>query len=239
MKDVAFILYTHSDCSDIWKPFFTQLEKWFPEAQNRYIFVNENNDQIDESFTVVEYDDALSYTKRVSSCLSFVKEDYMIYLHEDMILYDRVNPKNMEKLIDVARSKDIDFVKLLRGPESITNGFEDYTGLYTIPHSSEYLFSIQPHICKTESMMILFDGFNIDIWNFELQCQNKLRTNNFLCVGVYHGEHKRGRHHYNSSTFPYIATAIVKGKWNYSEYKKELDTIFNTYNIDKTKRGIK
>ena len=45
--------------------------------------------------------------------------------------------------------------------------------------------------------------------------------------------------HYNSSIYPYIATAIVKGKWNYSEYKKDLDLIFNEFNIDKEKRGIR
>ena len=49
---------------------------------------------------------------------------------------------------------------------------------------------------------------------------------------------KRGLFHYDSSIFPYIATAIVKGKWNYSEYKNELDILFDNYKINKHERGI-
>ena len=37
---------------------------------------------------------------------------------------------------------------------------------------------------------------------------------------------KRGKYHYDSSVFPYICTAVIKGKWNYNEYKKELFEIF-------------
>jgi hypothetical protein len=51
-------------------------------------------------------------------------------------------------------------------------------------------------------------------------------------------ERRRGIYHNDSSVFPYIATAINKGKWNYSEYEKELNTLFNIYNINPFERGI-
>jgi hypothetical protein len=38
--------------------------------------------------------------------------------------------------------------------------------------------------------------------------------------------------------FPYIATAINKGKWNMSEYSKELDFLFKEYNVNPFERGI-
>ena len=44
---------------------------------------------------------------------------------------------------------------------------------------------------------------------------------------IYKGENKRGAHHYDSSVYPYIATAIVKGKWNVTEYKNELTNIIS------------
>ena len=43
--------------------------------------------------------------------------------------------------------------------------------------------------------------------------------------------------HWDSKTFPYIATAIVKGKWNLSEYKQELGMILSSYKIDLGARG--
>ena len=52
------------------------------------------------------------------------------------------------------------------------------------------------------------------------------------------GERKRGLYHYDSLVFPYIATAINKGKWNYNEYQKELDIFFTEYEINPFERGI-
>ena len=49
---------------------------------------------------------------------------------------------------------------------------------------------------------------------------------------------KRGLYHYDSLVFPYIATAINKGKWNYNEYQKELDELFTEYEINPFERGI-
>jgi hypothetical protein len=51
-------------------------------------------------------------------------------------------------------------------------------------------------------------------------------------------ERLRGKYHYDSEVFPYIATAINKGKWNFSEYQEELSLLFKEYNIDKNLRGI-
>jgi hypothetical protein len=51
-------------------------------------------------------------------------------------------------------------------------------------------------------------------------------------------ERRRGIYHNDSSVFPYIATAINKGKWNYYEYEKELNILFNIYNINPFERGI-
>ena len=44
--------------------------------------------------------------------------------------------------------------------------------------------------------------------------------------------------HFNSHSYPYIATAVVKGKWNHSEYSKELDIVFHKYDINPFERGI-
>ena len=64
-------------------------------------------------------------------------------------------------------------------------------------------------------------------------CKN-LNINGLLC---YTGEPKRGIYHYDSYVFPIIATAITKGKWNVSEYKKELEPLLVEFNIDTSKRG--
>ena len=55
---------------------------------------------------------------------------------------------------------------------------------------------------------------------------------------VYNGEPKRGSNHYDSKVFPYTATAVVKGKWNFSEYEAELLPLLMEFEIDPNIRGI-
>jgi hypothetical protein len=53
----------------------------------------------------------------------------------------------------------------------------------------------------------------------------------------YGGNPKRGLQHYDSTVYPCIATAVVKGVWNISEYPEEMKSIINEFNIDCRKRG--
>ena len=49
---------------------------------------------------------------------------------------------------------------------------------------------------------------------------------------------KRGQFHWDSTIYPYFATAIVKGKWNFSDYEDMLKPILEDNNIDFVIRGI-
>jgi len=44
--------------------------------------------------------------------------------------------------------------------------------------------------------------------------------------------------HWDSNIYPYIATAVVKGKWDYKCYFEELEELLKVYNINPNKRGI-
>ena len=43
--------------------------------------------------------------------------------------------------------------------------------------------------------------------------------------------------HFDSKAYPYIATALIKGKWNTAEYQKEIDQLAEEYSIDINQRG--
>ncbi len=44
-------------------------------------------------------------------------------------------------------------------------------------------------------------------------------------------------HHYDSEIFPCIATAVVKGLWNMTEYPVEMTEVVKEFKIDLTSRG--
>ena len=42
----------------------------------------------------------------------------------------------------------------------------------------------------------------------------------YLKLGNFNKDEKRGKFHYDSSVYPYICTAVIKGKWNEGDYAK-------------------
>ena len=114
---------------------------------------------------------------------------------------------------------------------------EHYANLIKTPKN--LMFSVQPTICNSDKLKNIFSLFDCNIWDFENQvstaCLHFKYINCFMASTSL--DIKRGLFHYDSNIFPYIATAIVKGKWNYSEYKNELDILFNEYKINKYERG--
>jgi hypothetical protein len=96
-------------------------------------------------------------------------------------------------------------------------------------------FSIQPTITRKDIFREKVNGVSpLNIWQFE----EAITTNGRDFMVKIGGERKRGLYHYDSLVFPYIATAINKGKWNLNEYQQELNPMFEEYNINPFERGM-
>jgi hypothetical protein len=96
-------------------------------------------------------------------------------------------------------------------------------------------FSIQPTIFRKETLQkIVTDYPNQNIWQLE-GCINLDELDYMVKLG---GEPKRGMYHYDSFVFPFMSSAITKGKWNMMEYANELNPMFEEYNINPFERGI-
>ena len=166
------------------------------------------------------YDENTPYTKRVVDALSQIEEDIILYLHEDMFLYDTPQYEKIEKCIKEIKNSDIDMIKLIK-----TN------------HSG-YGFAVQPSLWKRESFLRLLDGVFLNIWELEVQIQDKFNRefNGFEYSDG--SETLRGLGHFDSTIFPYTATAIISGMWNDWEYENEINTLIKKYNI-KSKRKMR
>jgi hypothetical protein len=74
----------------------------------------------------------------------------------------------------------------------------------------------------------------LNIWDFE----NAIVGSGMDFMARMGDEKRRGAYHYDSFVYPYVATAINKGKWNLNEYTEELNPIFAEYNINPFERGM-
>jgi hypothetical protein len=227
---VNVLLYTHSSMSDVWPAFLGRLEKFLPQKHKLHVAINEES--IDISGVQLIYDESLPYTERLKSVLSnFGRDETILFIHEDMILYDVVDVDRFNRYWNYVESGLANSIKLiLVGDTFNVSGLDS-----ELVFNSFARFSIQPTIIKVKTLLKLLNAVpSNNIWKFE----------DSISVGVgdymprLGGEVKRGWYHYDTTVFPYIATAISKGRWNVSEYPIELSEVSSEYGIQLSKRGV-
>tara|TARA_R100001509_G_scaffold134071_1_gene87622 strand:- start:1045 stop:1776 length:732 start_codon:yes stop_codon:yes gene_type:complete len=241
LTNIAFICYSHSSYSDLWDMFFGQVSKFLPGVK-KYLFVDSLPKHVDDDITVITYDDSECYATRVKNCLSKVSEDLCFYNHEDFIIYDTPKVDKLNELIELVSSKNIDYVKLLRG--DCHNGYDNIAlkhipidNLYYIPHTG-LSFTIQPSIFRVSDLSeIMINCSDSGVHQIEESGSSYVNNSNLHGLFWYAGENKRGSHHWDSSVYPH-GGMISKGKWCASIYKNELDELSCRYGIDLNKRGV-
>lgn len=232
---VKFVFYSHSDYKDAWPILFGQCNKYLNEFK-KVLFTDTGTAPPD--WEVITYDNKLNYKDRVISCLKKLDSDIIVFHHEDMILYDFPKIKILYEFFEIV-SKNSVFIKLLcAGYTDQKIKTEVHSNLLTCP--VEMVFTIQPTVCKKNDLLIMYEQTQgKDIWSFESNTWKTTVNNNFIGYMAFtDSDKKRGMHHYDSIIYPYIATAIVKGKWNISDYFVELKSLLAEYDIDPKIRGI-
>jgi len=242
MSNYAIVVNTHSSSIDVLTIFLNQLEKYYPN--NKVYILTDNGEDISTKHNIILYDSKDKFRTQYLKSIKQVSEDYILYLNEDYILYDYVNKDKInDYLITLSNNPDISFIRLTRGPNITNNKLTD--DLYLADNKLEYFFSQTASLWKRESLINIHENgpdTHIGIGgstygHFEIDANKVCCDLDIKGLVAYNGEKLRGTDHYDSNVFPYIATAIIKGKWNVSEYKNELIPLLNEYNIDVKIRG--
>lgn len=247
MNNIALVIDTNSRYSDVWTPCFGRLKKFFPSTIKKYVCVDEEFEQrkhtvcsIPDEFTTILYDDNQTYRNQFLSCLQQIEEEFILYTSEDYILFDFADEEKIKYILDVLSKCDSSFVKLTKGPEE-TFPYNGYDKLFIIDPSSQNFFAQQAAIWRTKDFLHIFEASPPSNGRMEQEpggsevCRSIGLTKG---LQYYDLEQKRGLFHYDSSVFPHIATAVVKGKWNMREYPSELLEVFDEYKIDINIRGV-
>lgn len=230
IKNLPIIVYSHSSYSDIWPLIFGQMKK-FHTTNPLYLFTNKKSY---DGVTSIYYDESLNYNNRVIQCLSQISDEVFLFLHEDMPLYDAPNYSVLDEYTELIINGNLDSIKLIFSgnetnfiSEDIITQQNSFKNLTTTDWSH---FSIQPTLIKKNILLDILERYpSSNLWELE----NNIHISNFhpyieQCTSL-KGK-QRGMYHFDSLVYPYIATAIVKGKWNFQEYP-ELKNLLDIYNI--------
>tara|TARA_A100001201_G_scaffold98527_2_gene84908 strand:- start:991 stop:1677 length:687 start_codon:yes stop_codon:yes gene_type:complete len=224
MNNFKNIVYSHSEYFDVLDIFLEEQKKF--GIEDILVFSDKKFNDKNEHFI---YDKNDIYTERLINCLNKVKEDVVLFQHEDMFLYKEPDIDILNRYVDYLRGSEYSFLRLCKTGNcklSFAN-----INLYEIDPKSPDFFAVQPTLWKTKDFIsFLSDAGPKNIWDLELT-SSKIK-HNIKGLMHYANESPRGGH-FDSSVWPYIATAIIKGDWNFREYNTELSDIAK---IDQSKR---
>jgi hypothetical protein len=237
---ICHITYTHTDCADVWPVYFHQMQRFFDLGMKHIVSVNRLHDGIPSHVRSIVYDDSLPYPQRLLSSLDRLTEfEYVFFDHEDMFLYGEPDREELMNYYTHLTSRELDHIRMIKGGDCKYEQVQGVPSLFRLDLRSKWIFSIQPGFWKRTVLMdILKANPNVNIWDFEVKSQKAVKKLNLKAGFSYRQGAKRGLHHFDNDVYPYIATAIVKGKWNLGEYKDELVSLLVEHCIDPTARGV-
>jgi len=242
-KDIALVIDTTSRYMDVWDACFGRLRQHFPDEIKKYVFTDPVEYDFDKGYQVVNYDNRDSYRNQFLNCLREIEEPYILYSSEDYVLYDDVSLEKIKSLVGaLKKDPDYSFIKLIRGPETLLGRYnlQEHDDLFVINSADSNFFAQQASIWKTSDFIKVFEASPSENGRMQQEPGGSAICRSLGLAGLqcYNGEALRGLCHHDSTVYPYIATAVVKGQWNVSEYRNELNKVFSEYSINPLLRGI-
>lgn len=234
INNLTLFTYTHSSCIDIHNIYLSRLNKYFPDLKKHLLICDKELHY--DNIKTLNYNDNDDFSNHILFALDNIDTDFLIYSQEDCILYDKVDIEEINYCLSILQNdSSIPFIRLIWS--GIGHNYSKYNEKLSYVGKSEYYYCTQMTIWRKDILKELYSKVKVKhIFEEANLSEVFFNMNN---KGLFYSKKgKKVSTHYDSVIYPYISTAIVKRKWNYTEYKNELDDIFREFKIDPNIRGI-
>lgn len=234
MNNVPLVCYTHTNAADVWPLYLRQVERFLPNYES-IILCNEPYN-FGPQHQCLQYDNADPHWKQVYQALEQLRADHFIWMQEDFLPLGAPDPHMMHVALLTLTQPEHSFVRLLRSGDEINDPVKQF---HHVSERDDSAFAFQPTLWRKSAFMrILETARGTVIQDEPFKYLNAARELGITGLFWYDGEPKRGGAHYDSKLFPCICTAVVRGKWNLSEYRAELEPLLKEHRIDAEKRDV-
>ena len=220
--------------------YFGQLSK-HGRGVKSYAFSDERSRDIwhHPDHQLITYNDSDPYWKQYLGCLSEVQENYVIYCQEDFILFSDISLESIGRYAKLLEESKYDYVRLIRCGYQTPLDKHVTEDIYEVRMDSSDAFSMQATLWKKESLRKLYEHVKSEKWLESERWNSGARELGIRGTLVYNGERKIGAFHYDSIVYPYVCTAINRGKWNIDQYPEVMQEMFRKYDVDPQVRGVR
>lgn len=246
------ILYSHSDCDDYWPATFQLLDLYAKnykvhfvtnkKLSNDFIIKYKLSERFQKNLNVIIYEENQKcYSERIALSFKFIKSKYVILIHEDMLLIDKLNINNILKLqnfmdvnyLDYVMSYDTTFMDSFNSKKKEIEliGEDDFLDYKFYQMRLPYL---QPALWNLNAFKSIFTA-KIHFSDIEGSEVAKLWGNR-LSFSIQNEKTIGLKHTTNSFLFPHYH-AGHHGKYTFAKYPN-LKSLLENLGVDVCKRGI-
>jgi hypothetical protein len=198
MNEFNFVIYSHSDYSDILK---IQTD-YTSNINNKILLINEefNDSEILSQYSkVINYKDNQQYSDRLLN-LNILESEYILFIHDIDVLIS-YNQEFLTSCLIKMKDENIDRIDLQYYPDNYSKNrievsyFNDKIEIVKQENINNYIYNVNPSIWKLSSFMDLMSTFtnrtyrNIEYLDVQVYASKlniyKLFNDSFLSVGYY------------------------------------------------------
>jgi hypothetical protein len=209
----AVLVLSCDKYSDLWSPFFLFFYKYWKDCPypvylgtNQKKFEHKNVKQIFSG-------KSSNWSEELEIILSQIPEDYILLFLEDYFIYEMVDNKKINFILNTMIEKDSAFIRLAAFPKKYNalwpyTPLPDYPSIGEVAKGSKYRLNLQTSIWKKEILLKLLNKKESP-WEFETEASKRSDSlsHPFLCIIP--EKSKKNVH----GPITYYCTALTHGKW--------------------------
>ena len=205
MEDIAVLVASCDEFSDLWPAFFTLFFRYWPDCPYPVYLGSDYRTYDDprvKSLTICGEPSATGWSARVRGMLEQIPQRYVIMLLEDFFICEPVDTARIRSLGSYMKSKKAGYLRLrpTPGPDVLC---EDNPEVGENLEGTAYRICTQASLWDKQILLALLrDGETV--WEFELQGSRRTDEMDALFLSVTRE---------TSRPLPYFCTAVVRGKW--------------------------
>lgn len=124
-------------------------------------------------------------TERIRYILPIIDTEYVLVTLDDYFLTTPISTKSIERLVDIAESENLDYIRLFKDPKCPEIATK-HKGVATFNLDGEYRVNLYSGIWRTDFIEKTLGNEVMNAWNFEVVLTDRARSVNGHCA-VSHG----------------------------------------------------
>jgi len=206
-NNLAILVISCDNYSDLWGPFFTSLTKYWPDVPFKIYLGTNYKDFSYPGVEVIKAGNDISWADNVRTFLSEIAEDFVLLFLDDIFICDVVNTERIVSLYEFALRENVDVLKLILPRR--TRHYKKEKQIFYMNPLYEYCIDTSISIWR-KSMLLSFLKPGYSAWDFEVINSEEIRRKGqypglFLTV--------------NKDQFSYI-NGVIQKKWVPSSLKQ-------------------